>query len=109
MPRKRLSNRRRSVTFDLEHKGSFYEICVGLYDDDRLGEVFLSGCKTGSDMATLINDAAVLVSIALQYGAPVSVLSRAMGRHGDRAPATVIGCALDRLVAVGDVSPGRRS
>ena len=109
MTRQYLSNRRRSVTLDLEHEGSFYEVCVGLYGDDRLGEVFLSGCKTGSDMATLLNDAAVLMSIALQYGAPVSVLSRAMGRYGDQAPATVIGCALDRLVAAGDGSAGRWS
>ena len=78
MTRQHLPNRRRAVTFDVKPGGATYSVGIGLYDDNRLGEVFLSGSKTGSDMASLINDAAVLVSITLQYGTPVSVLSRAM-------------------------------
>ena len=108
MTRQHLPNRRRAVTFDVKPGGATYSVGIGLYDDNRLGEVFLSGSKTGSDMASLINDAAVLVSITLQYGTPVSVL-RAMGQHGDQAPATVIGCALDRLVAAGDFAGERLS
>lgn len=102
MPRGRLPSRRRSLTFDVEHKGARHTVCVGLYDNGRPGEVFLSGAKTGSDIDGLLADLGVVLSRALQHGDTVGALAAGMGRLGDgKTPASIIGAVLDRLVVPG--------
>ena len=96
--RENLPNRRRAVIFDVEQAGATYSVGIGLYDDDRLGEVFISGSKTGSDMDGLLADVGVLLSRGLQYGDSVEALARTMSRLGDgTTPASVIGAVLDEL------------
>lgn len=68
MSRRCLPARRRSLTFDLKHGGTSYSVRVGLYDDNRPGEVFLTGGKTGSDIDGLLADLGVLLSRSLQHG-----------------------------------------
>ncbi|MCH8112769.1 MAG: ribonucleotide reductase [Proteobacteria bacterium] len=98
MPRESLPNRRRAVTFDVKHGGATYSVGIGLYYDDRLGEVFLSGSKTGSDMDGLLADVGVLLSRSLQHGDGVEALARTMSRLGDgMTPASIIGAVLDEL------------
>ena len=98
MPRESLPNRRRAVTFDIETGAGAYSVGIGLYDDDRLGEVFISGSKTGSDMDGLLADVGVLLSRSLQHGDSVEALARGMSRLGDgTTPASVIGAVLDEL------------
>ena len=100
MTRECLPNRRRSISFDLEHNGASQVVCVGLYDDDRPGEVFLSGAKPGSDIDGLLADLGVVLSRALQHGDTVGALAAGMGRLGDgTTPASIIGAVLDRLAA----------
>ena len=96
--RRRLPNRRAANLIEIEHAGARYTVAAGHYENSKqIGELFVSGARSGSDLSALIDDAAVLASIALQYGAPLEVLARAIGRHGDDLPATVIGRALDCL------------
>jgi len=45
------------------------------YPDGRLGEIFLKMAKEGSTMAGLMDCLATVVSIAIQYGVPLEVLT----------------------------------
>ena len=81
---------------EVEHSGSVFTVGLGYYPDARPGELFVSTSRSGSELDGLLNDAAVLASIALQYGAPLETLARAMGRLGDkRTPASPLGAILD--------------
>jgi ribonucleoside-diphosphate reductase alpha chain len=73
--RKRLPATRRSVTHKFaidQHKGY---ITVGLFDDNRPGELFLTMAKEGSTMGGLMDTIGILTSLALQYGVPVETLA----------------------------------
>jgi hypothetical protein len=99
MSRRELPTRRYSETFELAHNShrNKFSITVGLYPEGDVGELFISGAKTGSDLEAHIHDAAIAISIALQYGAPLAVLAHAMTREANGAPSTVVGRALDVL------------
>src|SRR4029079_11388766 len=86
--RELLSTRRRSMTFDLTFGGqnTQFAITVGLYDDDRIGEIFIDGAKIGSEMSSITHDGAVLTSIALQYGVPLNTLRHALSRNENGEP-----------------------
>ena len=79
MARQRLPNRRPAITHTLEYNGERYHISIGydLYAQPK--EVFIRGSKTGSDMDHLLDDAAVVVSIALQNGTNVAQMKRSLG------------------------------
>ena len=96
MTRQRLHDRRQAVLLTADHRGSVYEITLGVYDDGTPGELFIAGARTGSDIDALLADAAVLVSRALQHGDDLADLAKAMGREGDGVtPSSAIGAALD--------------
>ena len=96
MPRKQLPNRRQAVLLTADHRGSVYEVALGVYSDGKPGELFIAGARTGSDIDALLADAAVLVSRALQHGDDLADLAKAMGREGDGiTPSSAIGAALD--------------
>jgi hypothetical protein len=103
MTRTVLPARRASETFELVHgeKPATYRVSVGYFEvgplAGRPAEVFITGPKVGSDVEAVARDAAVLLSIALQYGAPVSVLAGAITRDLNGKPSTVMGLVLDRL------------
>ena len=77
--------------------------------DGRPREVFLSGAKDGSLLAAILDDASVVVSIALQHGIPAAALAKSVARlpvaplappylNAEPQPAqaaSVIGAALD--------------
>ena len=131
--RRKLPDRRpsisRALTFiganGMEHE---YEATIGFYPDPVIatdirlvgpngpgkfvrygvpcdpGEIFLFGAKDGSDLSALCADGSVLISIALQYGAPIEVLAEAIGRTPveiDGAPVqpvSILGAALDAIL-----------
>jgi len=100
MPRERLPNRRHADVLDLDYRGNRHHLAVGLYDDGRPGEVFISGARTGSDVDGLLADLGVLISRALQHGDSIETLATGMGRLGDgKTPASIIGSILDRVAA----------
>ena len=103
--RQRLPNRREQVTESIAVGNAAYEVSVGFDPESQTPkEVFLTGAKAGTDMAFILADAAVVISIALQHGVPVELFAEAVSRVPDtfEGPATraasVIGAALD-LVA----------
>ncbi|KKK79589.1 hypothetical protein LCGC14_2831960, partial [marine sediment metagenome] len=82
-------------------------------------EVFLSCAKHDSALALILDDLAVVISLALQYGIPPASLAKSMGRlpagpldpgaldqpdsQGSRLPASVVGAVLDLLCEAGPI------
>ena len=116
--RTRLPNRRPAHVETLEVAGQTFEACIG-FDPatDRPKEVFLSGAKDGTDLAAILNDASVVLSVALQFGIPATALARSVaqlptvplappysdqpGDSREKRPATVIGAVLDLVQEFG--------
>jgi hypothetical protein len=95
--RERLPNRRQCESFEVSHAGQRFAVSAGYYRDGRPAEIFLSSDRPGSATEAIARDAAILVSIALQYGAALETIRAALTKDDDGAPATAIGAALDRL------------
>jgi hypothetical protein len=90
--RDRLPNRRPCVTFDFRtHKGE--ELKVSLNNGGT--EMFVSGNKSGSDMDALMRDAAIVYSLARQYGCPLETIQGALTRNQDGTASSVIGALID--------------
>lgn len=100
--RKQLPPRRSSETFDLEFGGlrAAYRITVGYYADGAPGEVFIVGGKSGEQVESIARDGAVLLSIALQYGASLETIAHAITRDARGAPQTIVGAVVDQLKAM---------
>jgi hypothetical protein len=95
--RERLPNRRACETFNVAAGGLHYTTTIGFYPDGRIGEIFLTNHKAGSQAGIMASDAAVAASIALQYGAPVEMLRHALMRDSRGKPSGPLGVVLDRL------------
>jgi hypothetical protein len=95
--RQRLPNRRRCESLEFRHAGMDFTLCAGFYRDGRIAEIFLSSHKPGTAIESTARDAAIVVSIALQFGAPIETIRAALTKNHDGGPATVIGAALDLL------------
>lgn len=99
MTRRRLPNRRPSITAELIHNGCSYVVSLGFDPADGwLGEVFAHGAKVGSNMDGILDDACIALSLLLQHGVDSAALARTMGRLGDgKTPASIIGALADLL------------
>ena len=112
--RRRLPNRRPSETRTLTVGNHTFAATVGFDPADGWArEVFLTGAKDGTDMAAILDDASVVISIALQHGIPAAALAKSVARlpsvpltpadlavssgPAHTAPASIIGAALDLL------------
>jgi len=73
--RVRLPNDRPALTHKGNIAGHEFYVTVGLYDDGKPGEMFLTMAKQGSTVSGLCDTIGVLTSLLLQYGVPLSVLS----------------------------------
>ncbi len=98
--RELLPQRRRSETFNLDWGNMVraYTVTVSYYNDGRIGEIFIVGGKSGEQIEAIARDGAVSVSIALQYGANIHTLAKAITRDSQGQPQTIIGAVLDHLV-----------
>ncbi len=110
--RKRLPPRRPAISQNLEVEGQKVVATVGFDpEDDSPRELFLKAGKEGSLLNALLDDAAVVISIALQCGVSAETLARSVGRlpaspvtpaeldhaPGRKVPASPIGAALDLI------------
>lgn len=95
--RRRLPSRRATESFELWYGGrrAPFTVSIGRYDDGSPAEVFITGAKAGSETEAIAKDGAVLLSIALQYGVPISVIAGSLARNPDGTAATIIGAAVD--------------
>ena len=71
--RERLPDTRKSVTHKFSISGHEGYITVGLYDDGRPGELFITMAKEGSTIGGLMDCFGTAVSMSLQYGVPLEV------------------------------------
>jgi hypothetical protein len=95
--RNRLPNRRPAETIAFERDNLNYHMSIGLYPDGRVGEIFLNAAHANSLLDVMAHDAAIAVSLALQYGASLDELRHAMKRDSRGQPSSPIGEALDRI------------
>jgi len=73
--RHRLPAERASITHKFGLSGHEGYITVGLYPNGQPGEIFIRMAKEGSTVSGLMDSFATAVSLALQHGVPLKVLS----------------------------------
>src|SRR5512144_139591 len=66
-----LPNRRKGYTQKAKVGGHKVYLRTGEYEDGRLGEIFIDMHKEGAAFRSLMNNFAIAISIALQYGVPL--------------------------------------
>ena len=95
--RERLPNRRASESFTFECGGLRYHATISYFADGRIGEVFITNIKPSSQSDVNARDAAVVASLALQFGCPIDVLRKALMRDPRGVASSPLGIALDSL------------
>lgn len=74
--RRRLPDTRTAVTHKFDIAGHEGYLTVGLFEDGRPGELFITMAKEGSTIGGLMDSIGTLTSMALQYGVPLEALVR---------------------------------
>ncbi len=74
--RRRMAETRASFTHKFSIAGHEGYFNVGLFEDGRPGELFITMAKEGSTIGGLMDTIATLVSLSLQYGVPLEDLVR---------------------------------
>lgn len=97
--RQALPQRRHCETFEIDFGGltKRHTVTVGYYDDGRPGEVFITGGKSGEMVEAIARDGAILLSMALQYGADIHAVKGAITRDSFDKPMSIVGAVVDRL------------
>jgi ribonucleoside-diphosphate reductase alpha chain len=72
--RQRLPRSRSGVTYSVEVANADVFATTNTYADGRLGEVFAKWGKAGSTTVGMMDAFSIMLSIALQYGAPLDVI-----------------------------------
>jgi hypothetical protein len=99
--RERLPNRREATTFDVEALGLQFRATVGRHPDGKLGEIFLDATKAGSAADTAARDCAITASIAMQFGADIETIRKALCRDALGKAVGPLGVALDLVAKEG--------
>ena len=74
--RRRLPDTRRSLIHKFNVGGHEGYLIVGMYDDGRPGELFITMAKEGSTIGGLMDSLGTAISVALQYGVPIESMVR---------------------------------
>jgi hypothetical protein len=96
--RRHLPTRRLCNVVQFEHGGIRYYGSVGHLAEDRTDsiiEIFLDAGKPGSALQHMARDTAVVASLALQYGCPISAVRKAVTRLDDGSAAGPLGALID--------------
>lgn len=72
--REELPDERQSLTHKFEVAGHEGYITVGLYENGKPGEIFITMSKDGSTLSGIMDAFAISISLNLQYGVPLKVL-----------------------------------
>jgi len=110
--RKKLPHRRPNITGVMQWAGRHITVTIG-YDpvSGNAREVFASGARFGSDVQAVIDDACVVISLALQFGVEPVGLSRSLGTMPNpydperEERSSVIGVIVDYLIAESRQNP----
>jgi hypothetical protein len=100
--RERLPDRRRSETFDFDvptgTTALHYTATVSYYPNGRIGELFLNNHKSNSTADTNARDAAIAFSFAVQHGAEIEDIRKALCLDSRGRASGPLGAALDLLL-----------
>jgi hypothetical protein len=100
--RRRLSNRRESRTETILVFGQQLHVTVGFDPDGTALEVFARCARPDSDVDTLADDVAVLLSRELQFGDSLDAIYRSLGKERGVRPLSLVAevvAATRRIVA----------
>ena len=97
VPRRRLPNRRATITFGFEVAGLRYTCTYSQFGSGELAGLFLQNSKPSSQSDTNARDSAVAASLALQFGCPLEVLRGAVLRNARGEASSPLGAALDKI------------
>src|SRR5215471_3523239 len=81
--RRQLPTRRLWETRDIETGNARLSATIGFYPEGIPAELFMGGAKDGSGLAAILDDASVVISIALQHGIPARALAKSISRAPD--------------------------
>jgi hypothetical protein len=99
--RRHLPNRRSHELVNFEFRGAPYVVGVGRFPDGSLSEVFIDAVDTTAKGMLPLNedakDAAVCLSLALQFGCPSETIRQAVTRTSAGEPVGIVGRVLDIL------------
>jgi len=95
--RRRLDNRRACESFTFELDGLRFTASVGRFPDGSVGEIFLTNHKSGNQSDTNARDAAIILSFALQHGADINAIRRALCRDSHGRALGPVAAALDLI------------
>ncbi len=98
--REQLPNRRAGTTFDFVNAGLQYTATIAGFLDGRLAELFLNNHKSNSAADVNARDAAIALSIALQHGADLETIRKALSRDRHGRATGVLGAVLDHIAAI---------
>jgi hypothetical protein len=104
-PRRRLPNRRTSETFAFRWASMDFIATISRFESGALAEIFLGNHQAGSHADTAAKDSAVVASIALQYGADVETLRKALLRDARGVASGPLGVALDTIAQMDGGAP----
>lgn len=93
--RERLPNCRATESFTFEVNGLLFTATISRFTDGRIGELFLNNHKYGNQSDTNARDAAILLSFALQHGADIEAVRRALCRDSKGHALGPLAIALD--------------
>ncbi|MCW2130177.1 hypothetical protein M2226_008921 [Bradyrhizobium elkanii] len=97
MSRERLPNRRPNETLEFDRDGVRIILTIGYRPDGEVGEIFLNADRSDSMLDVLMSDAAIICSIALQYGVSLRQIAHAIKRDRFGIASSPIGAAIDRI------------
>ncbi|PSO29830.1 ribonucleotide reductase [Bradyrhizobium sp. MOS002] len=97
MSREKLPNRRPNETQEFERDGIRVILTTGYRPDGEVGEIFLNADRSNSMLDVLMSDAAIIASLALQYGVSLRQISHSIKRDKFGIASSPIGAALDRI------------
>jgi ribonucleoside-diphosphate reductase alpha chain len=78
-------------------QGLKFTATASWFADGTLAEIFLTNHRAGSQAGIFGQDAAVVASIALQYGVPLDVIRKALMRDLHGRASGPLACALDLI------------
>lgn len=102
--RERLPNRRVSENFAFELNGLRFTATISRFPDGRISELFLNNHKFGNQSDTNARDGAILLSFALQHGADIEAIRKALCRDSQGRPLGPVGAVLDIIAATEEVT-----
>ena len=91
LPSRRQQDTQEVAWIDGQGGGHEFTVSTGRDEAGAVKEFFISGGKAGSAMRATLEDAAVVCSLALQFGATSGDLAHSLGRESDGRPASPIG------------------